>query len=250
MPRCSAWWWRDGHRSAFQALGCAPPRSSTERDHSPLCRRRGTRSPTAACSTGSGAIDHVSIVCQGYGAFKAQFEQLRSRIPREPGAGHAAVAIVRLRPERCAARADLPCRGRGRGRAGDPAAARNMRLASAGSGPSRTGSSPRRVEGHDDEDHPRRGAAGCRCRSRRHSSMSATSAAPPPSTPPWCESTPTRGLTGWGEAKVSAGSSGDYHGVVRADQPGVRTTAARSRPAPDHRDLGAAVLTARAPTTR
>jgi catechol 2,3-dioxygenase-like lactoylglutathione lyase family enzyme len=33
------------------------------------------KDPDGRVATGGGAIDHVSIVCQGYGAFKARFEQ-------------------------------------------------------------------------------------------------------------------------------------------------------------------------------
>jgi catechol 2,3-dioxygenase-like lactoylglutathione lyase family enzyme len=33
------------------------------------------KDPDGHVATGGGAIDHVSIVCQGYGAFKARFEQ-------------------------------------------------------------------------------------------------------------------------------------------------------------------------------
>ena len=32
------------------------------------------REPDGSVQTGSGAIDHVSVVCQGYGEFRARFE--------------------------------------------------------------------------------------------------------------------------------------------------------------------------------
>ena len=74
--------------------------------------------PEGKAPAGTAAIDHVSLSCSGYRSYVSRFKAAGLDWREFIVPGHLALAIVRLRPERRAARTDVRIRRRRRGEAG------------------------------------------------------------------------------------------------------------------------------------